>query len=174
METNIKHENRKLIASAFETYKSSLMNYVFYRIKDKEECEDIVQDVFLHLLEVGDTVCATTVRSFIFTIAQNIIIDRLRRNMKRVEVYSYIYDRTPLSTENTEETVCAHSLEQAEKTMVANLPEQRRKIYLLNRYEGKSVGEIASLLSLSTRTIESHLFQGRRMVRTYLRNVCGY
>ncbi|MBO5026226.1 MAG: sigma-70 family RNA polymerase sigma factor [Bacteroidaceae bacterium] len=174
METKIKIDNRKLIASAFETYRPSLMSYVFYRIKDKDECEDIVQDVFLNLLEVGDTVCAATVKSFLFTIAQNIIIDRLRRNMKRMEIYSYIYDNSTTSTEITEEVVCAHSLEQAEKTMVGNLSEQRRKIYMLNRYEGRSVGEIASLLSLSTRTIEAHLFQGRRIVRTYLKKVCGY
>ncbi len=174
METKIKINNRELIASAFETYKSSLMNYVFYRIKDKEESEDIVQDVFLNLLEIGDTVCAATVKSFLFTIARNLVVDRLRRSMKRAEVYSYMYDHTSLCTEITEEIVYARSLEQAERTMVDGLSEQRRKIYMLNRYEGRSVGEIASMLSLSTRTIEAHLFQGRRIVRTYLRQVCGY
>lgn len=180
METKSNFENRKadnrklLIASAFVEHRSSLMSYVLYRIKDMEESEDIVQDVFLKLLEVGDVVCPATIKSFLFTIAQNIIVDRLRRTMKRTEIYSYIYDNAAVSVNTTEETVCADALEQAEKTMVARLSEQRRKVYVLSRYGGRSVGEIASSLSLSTRTVEAHLFHGRRIVRTYLKKVCGY
>jgi DNA-directed RNA polymerase specialized sigma24 family protein len=57
-----------------------------------------------------------------------------------------------------------------ERTRLAAMPEQRRLIYTLNRFEDKSSPEIASELELSCRTVENHLFLGRRDMRDFFRN----
>lgn len=57
---------------------------------------------------------------------------------------------------------------QAEQRRVECLPRQRRIIYVMSRYEEKSVEDIASELSLSFRTVENHLRLGRRDVRQYM------
>lgn len=43
-------------------------------------------------------------------------------------------------------------------------------IYTLNRFENKTSPEIANELNLSCRTVENHLFLGRREMREFFRN----
>ena len=56
-----------------------------------------------------------------------------------------------------------------EKSRIKSLPKQRRIIYIKNRFNHKTVGEIAEELSISKRTVEGHLLQGRKQVRDYIR-----
>lgn len=49
------------------------------------------------------------------------------------------------------------------------MPVQRKKIYYLNRFEGKNSEEISQELGLSVRTVENHLYISRKEMREYIR-----
>lgn len=63
----------------------------------------------------------------------------------------------------------ARDLQAQELKCLRSLPAQRRKIYMLNRFQEKSSSEIAETLQLSRRTVENHLFICRKEVRAYLK-----
>ena len=111
-----------------------------------------------------------TVKYFLFTIARNLVTDYIRRYYKKQEIDSYLYDFTVTSSNDTEEKIIADDLMAMERTRLAAMPEQRRLIYTLNRFADKSSPEIASELELSCRTVENHLFLGRRDMRDFFRN----
>ena len=56
-----------------------------------------------------------------------------------------------------------------ERERLAAMPEQRRLVYTMSRFEDKTSPEIAGELNLSCRTIENHLFLGRREMREFFR-----
>ena len=56
-----------------------------------------------------------------------------------------------------------------EKRKLRTLPEQRRKIYIMSRFEDKSSSEISAKLNLSRRTVENHLFISRKEIREYMK-----
>lgn len=111
-----------------------------------------------------------TVKYFLFAIARNIVTDYLRRYYKKQEIDSYMYDMTAFSTNETEEQIIGNDLMMLEQRRLAVMPEQRRLVYTLNRFEGKSSPEIANEMNLSRRTVENHLFIGRREMRDFFRN----
>ena len=49
------------------------------------------------------------------------------------------------------------------------LPEKRRTVYMMSRFEDKSAGDIAQELNLSLRTVETHLYIIRKEIREYMR-----
>lgn len=161
--------NIQLIEDAYKEYRQSVISYIYYRIGNKEASEDLAQDVFLRLMDYRQIVCAETIRNFIFVIARNLTRDYFRHFYIKQEATSYIYDNQPSCTHITEEQVVANDLQALERGRVACLPEQRRKIYLLARFEGKEVSEIARQLDLSPRTVGNHLYLGRKEVREYIR-----
>jgi RNA polymerase sigma-70 factor (ECF subfamily) len=50
-------------------------------------------------------------------------------------------------------------------TAVDNLPPTCRRVFLLNRYEGKKQKEIALELGLSLRTIEAHIYKAMQSLK---------
>lgn len=160
----------QLITSSYEEYHSIILSYITYRITHRYEAEDLAQDVFVRLLDYKQMLRPDTVKYFLFTIARNIVIDYLRRYYKKQEIDSYQYDMTATSTNETEEQIMVNDLMTVEQRRLAAMPEQRRLVYSLNRFEGKTSPEIATEMNLSCRTVENHLFIGRREMRDFFRN----
>ena len=73
-------------------------------------------------------------------------------------------------TNETEEKIIADDLCKTEQRILAAFPVQRRTVYALSRYEEKDTEEIANMLNLSQRTVDYHLFLGRRDMRRYMKN----
>ena len=83
----------QIIIDAYNAYQSSLINYISVRVGDKELAKDLSQDVFLRLVSYKSMIRKDTVRSMIYTIAYNLIIDYLRRYYKKQDgISSYIYE----------------------------------------------------------------------------------
>mgnify|MGYP000217495217 CR=1 FL=1 len=169
METTI-NSSDNIITRSYEEYHQVILNYITYRITHRYEAEDLTQDVFVRLLDYKQMLRPDTVKYFLFTIARNIVTDYIRRYYKKQEIDSYLYDFTATSTNETEENIIVSNLMEMEQMRLEAMPEQRRLVYALNRFEDKSSPEIATELNLSCRTVENHLFLGRRDMRNFFRS----
>ena len=159
----------QLIADSYERYHFSVYLYIYNKVNNKEEAEDLSQDVFVRLMDYKQMLRPDTVKYFLFTIARNIVTDYIRRYYKKQEIDSYMYDFAVTSSNETEETIIADDLASVEQRQLSTFPEQRRIVYALSRYEGKTSAEIAEEMQLSRRTVENHLFIGRREMREFFR-----
>lgn len=161
----------QIIAQAFQDYSQRIQAYIRCRINDAEEAADIMQDVFVRLLDY-DIVCQKTVRSLVFTIANNLVIDHIRRHYKRQEVYSYIYDMNTRNTgERPDDHLAVRDIEEAEQSLMMRLSPATARVYEMTRRQEMTIDEIAATLSLSKRTVECHQFKARKFVREQLRMV---
>jgi len=168
METHLM-TSTQLISDSYMNYHHIVYQYICYKISSREDAEDLSQDVFLHLMEYKQMLRPDTVKCFILTIARNLVTDYLRRYYKKLEITSYIYDMMETSHNDVESCAVASDLLACEKQRIGLLPQQRRKIYVMSRFEDKSVADISEELNLSRRTVENHLFIGRKEVRKYLK-----
>ena len=159
-----------IITRSYEEYYQVILTYITYRITHRYEAEDLTQDVFIRLLDYKQMLRPDTVKYFLFTIARNIVTDYIRRYYKKQEVDSYMYDCAVTSTNETEENIIANDLMATEQRKLAMMPEQRRLVYAMNRFEAKTSTEIAEEMNLSRRTVENHLFLGRREMREFFKN----
>lgn len=158
-----------LVAAAFNDYKSQLLGYINHRINNPDDAEDLVQDTFVRLLECGKMLRDDTVKSFIFTIAHNLITDYLRRFYKKQEICSYMMESADVMSPSADSNTVVCDLERLEKTKVAMLPLQRKKIYYMNRFMDMSADDISKRLCISKRTVENHLLIGRKEIREYIK-----
>ena len=157
--------NRQNIAGLYEEFRDMVCRYIAARIPHKYEAEDLTQDVFLRLLESAVIVEQNTAKSLLLTIARNLITDTLRRYYKKEDVMSVWDYEHSTSVSTAEDELILHEIESAYNASVETLPEKSRHIFYLMENDGLTASEIATMLSLSKRTIESHIYNARLKVR---------
>lgn len=159
-------QQKKIIADFYIRHWEQLIRFAAARLPFPEESRDVVQDVFLRLLECGRTVCEETVTSYVYTILRNIINDKLRMFRCHQEVDRWLFQSVETRAERTtEHTVNEHALLHIVETKIRTLPSACGKVYSLHLFDGLTVDEIVERASLPKRTVEYYLFQARKKVR---------
>lgn len=159
----------QLIADAYRAYRDLGIKYIFSKISNHQQAEDLVQDAFIRLMEYGQMLREDTVKAIFFTVLRNLLYDYLRRFYKQQEITAYLYDHTINHTDDSESTIMAADLETLEKKKLNELPTKRRMVYMLSRYEDKTIVDIAEEMGIALRTAENHLRLSRKEVREYIR-----
>lgn len=168
MKSNVP-QNGVSIDDLYRSYSERILNFISSRIDNREDAENIAQDVWMRVLESKMDICLDTVSAYLFKIASNLVNDYLRRIYVRndsAEEVERLY--TSVNTVTPYQEYVSMELERFEAMRVECLPNQRRIIYKMSRFEDKAVSDIAETLQLSFRTVENHLRMGRRDVRDFI------
>ncbi len=158
-----------LISQSYIDFHAAIYNYIKNRINNAEDAADLAQDAYVRLLDYKAMLRRETVKSFVFTIARNLVIDYIRRHYRKQEVSANMYEFSKDYCDSVENELYANDLLKLENGMMMTLPKQRKLIYYMDRFEEKSADEISQILRISKRTVESHLFSSRKAVREYIR-----
>jgi RNA polymerase sigma-70 factor (ECF subfamily) len=144
-------------------------------LRDPVEADDVLQETFLRLLRIADTVDdGFNVMAWLHRVASNICLSQLR-TARRVQLVD-----TAGETMQSEEDgrragqpEAAYEITHARELfgrVVRRLPVQQRVCLVLREVEGLSYRDIADRLAVSPGSIESLLFRARRRFRDeYLR-----
>lgn len=161
--------NNDLIAQSYVEYYNEVLNYISVRVTDIFDAENIAQDVWVRLLEYDKELSAESLRSFIYTVARNLVNDHLRHIYRvRAVVNDDISVAANIVDHTTEAMIVARDIARFEAKCVKALPERRRIIYVFARFEDKSADDIAIGMNLSLRTVENQLCRARRNVRGFI------
>ena len=160
-----------LIAEAYRDLRLKVRAYIIYRINNIDDADDLTQDVFVRLLEYGQTIRRETMQHMVFTVARNIVTDYLRRYYRAQEVMEDYLETAEECSDYSQSILLANDLAKHEELRVGQLPAQRQAIYRMVRFEDRRPEDIAVELNLSIRTVENHLCIGRRKVREYIRQI---
>lgn len=168
---NTEAENVKtMIERTYETYREGLITYVYYKIDDLEQAEDLVQDAFLRLLNYDLKIDEKTVQSFLFTIVRNLLIDYLRHVYTKKEKLSYLSLVTdPFTSSGADCRLNVREVLTLHEKAKSRLTPRVRQVYEMKCERNLSIPEICRRLSISVNTAECHLFLARRDVRDYVR-----
>lgn len=129
-------------------------------LKSEGDAEDIAQDVFVKLWdnpEIWES--RETWNGYIYTMVRNHIYNFLKH--KSVE-YNYqerlAQEDSSAFEADIHDRIYAKEIELLVKLALENMPEQRRKVFVMSRQKGMSNQEIADRLRLSIRTVERHIY----------------
>lgn len=159
----------RLIAATYVELHDALCGYVRKRIGSLCDAEDLVQDVFVRLLEYNTLLDEKTIVPFVYAMTRHRVVDCLRRHACSRAASLYFALHAPRSVRDVEERVAARDLLSIEQRLCAQLPQRRAQIYALCVHEGRPAADVAAELALSCRTVENHLFAARQQIRSALR-----
>lgn len=162
-----------LIADYYSQHYDELKTYVCSRLQYAEEAEDVVQNVFVRLLQMDKMITPVTLPCLVYTVAKNLIYDYWRHR-QYVEDYEHFILRgewQTASAQDTESVYSVHEMTELLERSIARLCEKQRKVYRLNLYDGLQVSEIAAKLDINYKNAENRLGAARKQVRGYMRRM---
>jgi RNA polymerase sigma-70 factor (ECF subfamily) len=138
-------ENR--LAALYEEYYDKLARYVYTRIGDKSESEDLASEVFLKALKSIKSYRDTglPMQAWLFKIAHNLVVDHLRKVSK---IKTVPIDTVEIVDENDPVDMAEKNIE-IEKVDVAmkQLTEEQREVIRLRFFGGLTSREAAAVLN---------------------------
>ena len=167
----VAENNETAFSQLFLHWHQLLAGYVFRITESRELTEEIVQDVFMKIWMIRETMAGINdFKHFLLVVSRNQAFDVLKNHLKEKE-FKRTWEkenRPALFIENNDaETFFRSSLiDQA----IDSLPPRRKNVYLLSRHERLTYKEIASQLGISRESVKTHLKLASDSISLFIRS----
>lgn len=148
----------------YRHYRMPALKFCVSLLKDQEEAENMVHDVFIKIWEKRALINpGLNFNAYLFTCLRNMAFDYL----KQVEKNQLLRQRYVERMEHAQfdEAEDQEIQFRALQTAIDDLSEKRKLILLLNVEGGKSYQEIAGLLRISKNTVKNQLVKAKQLLR---------
>src|SRR5579883_2436907 len=169
-----RHADTAAFAVLVERYRGRIialsLRMLAGRIGGIDEAEDVAQETFVAAFDRRETFRhGEKFRPWIYRIAVNRCMDRLRRQARRPE-HTDLEHAGQIASESAEplEWLLAGEWEEHLQQAVAALPPAYRAVFVLRHLDDLSYEEIAHAAGLPLGTVKTHLFRARAQLRQAL------
>ena len=161
------HDNFRIF---FDQHYQRLCSYALSFLKDEENCEDLVQDIFIKIwVNRQDLIGSDQLKFYIFSAVRNNCLTKLQKNKKYriVEMNDeenggeIIIKLDPEEATTEPTALIAKALDQ--------LPPKCREVFLLSRISNLSYLQIADSLGISVKTVENQMGKALKILRIFAR-----
>ena len=159
-----------ITVDVWERFSGDLQQFIYRRVTNRQDAEDLLQDIFLKIHTRIDTLREEErLAAWVYQIARNTITDYYRRNDTLVE----LPDSLPELKEEGEENAIA-LLAVGLNDMIATLPDIYRQPLILSEIKGEKQAVVAQQLGLSLSGAKSRVQRGRNLLKQSLLDCCHF
>ncbi len=143
-----------MVTQWMEEHKQSLFRYACYHVGNTTDAEDILQDIYLRMLEKSaDTSTITNLQAYVYRALINACLSH-RRQVGHIPLSS---DYEPTSFEDEAERI---------RQLIENMPEKSREIVRLKTYASMTFDAIADVMRISPTTAKRRYYEGLEYLRS--------
>ena len=152
---------------AWQKHKAEIRSFLAHRCASAAEADDLLQEVFLKALLKGKEFCQLdNPRAWLFHVARNLLVDRLRLTKEQVPLPD------DLSAESGTEFVPVDLLSHCLPRVLTELSPEDREAVLLCDMQGMTQKDFAKHLGISLPAAKSRVQRARQRLRAQLAEAC--
>jgi RNA polymerase sigma-70 factor (ECF subfamily) len=157
------------VQRAYDEYGGELFGFAFRALGDRQLAEDVVQEVFVRGWRSSGAFDPDkgSLRTWLFAIARNAMVDALRRRGGRETVAPEVWDvagERPVPHDPMDQLLQRIQLEEA----LARLSPEHRQVVVRVYFGGQTCAELGEELGIPAATLRSRLYYGVRALRLVL------
>ncbi|MDR2271003.1 MAG: RNA polymerase sigma-70 factor [Sphingobacterium sp.] len=153
----LRGDNQFAFSVLFQKYNQLLFIYVYKKLKDEEECRDIVQEVFLNLWNNRRKLSLkTSLKSYLYQAVRNKALN-VFVHQKVSQKFLDSFGSLPEVEEGADYGIREKDIIETIDREIAMMPPKMQAIFELSRKEYLSHREIAQLLGISEETVTTQI-----------------
>jgi RNA polymerase sigma-70 factor, ECF subfamily len=155
----------------FNKYYNILFGYCVKFVKDKEVAKETVNDAFVKLWEHRDNIRKDidTLKPYLFQIVHNLSINYLQKSSNKNRIINDNIDFYDIDIEYSSNPLEDKELFDFLNSVINRLPNQRRKVFMLSRFNELTYSEIAKQLGISVKTVENQISRSLFFIKSELK-----
>lgn len=163
-----RRERAELVERLFKEHNEALLRFLSARVGSAQEANEVAQEAYVRMLSLEQTGAVSYLRAFLFKTAENIAIDRRRRETVHARAMT-----SPLFSEHAdrrtpERRVAGEQTLERLHRVIAALPAKCRHAFVLYEFHGMSFEEIAAGMRISERMVRKYVVRALLHCRTAL------
>ncbi len=167
----LKNGDRKIFEEIYRFYYPQLFGYCLSYIGNSEDAKEIIQTIFLRLwIRRKELKINLSLKAYLYIAAKNESLNYINHNKIKDRYSQFTMDAEKPAQENIQQKMEKEELEFLIKRTILKLPDKRRKIFELSRFEGLKYDDIAKKLSVSVKTVESQMTKALKTLRKALKD----
>lgn len=162
--------NKNAFETLFKSHYANLCGYAVKYVWELEQAEEIVQDLFFNLWNKRSNLyISSSIESYLFRAVRNACLNYLKHKKIRDNYVSSVQDTYNSGQGLDDNPVETLELQKNIDEAIESMPPERKKIFLLSRYEGLKYKEIAEQLGISVKTVEAQMGKALKFLREELK-----
>lgn len=156
----IKNNSYEAYKSLFKKYFQNLCYFSLSIVREKQFAEEVVSDVFINLWEKREKLeIRIKLKPYLYTAVRNRSLNFLKSNQLYAEKLDSVDQITLTLIGKTDDNLHYEELKQLIDNLIDTLPEKRKLIFQMNRFDELSCNEIAEVLAISVSTVRNQLLK---------------
>jgi len=153
----------------FKKYNKKVYYFALSYLKNKEEAEDVVQEVFMNLWKFRDQINEYHVFSrYLFKITYNATCKIFRKQSPNKKQLKKVMQNFTIEDNSTNLDIEYNNLLKTTNLLIDKLPSRQKNIFLLSIKEQMTNEQIAQQLNISKKTVENYLALAKSSLRKSL------
>lgn len=162
----LREGNLAAFEALFRRYYEELCLFCLQYVRDPEVAEDLVQDLFVRIWEQRNTLYPQgSSRGYLFAATRNRALNYLKHKQVEQNWTAEATQVPPGESDRPDENLQYNETIDAFEKALNALPEGQRTVFLLSRRHDLTYAEIASLLGISVKTVETQMGRALRRLR---------
>lgn len=152
-------------------FNGELKGFILKKVKNESIANDILQDVFLKIIDNSNKVTAANdIQQYIYGIARNVTVDYFRSTAKKNDLEE---THTPFTEEDTQylnETIANCCI----RPFISQLPAKYQQALIKTEFENVSQKDLAKALNISYSGAKSRVQRGKEKLKELILSCCNF
>lgn len=167
----VRGQDKEAFNEIYNRYYPKLRGYVLKYVKVPEYTEDIVQDAFLKVWEIRESIDPEKYFSgYLYTITKNLVFKFLKNTANNMDVLDDIIISMTPNSPDEEHLIEWKELQDEIQQAILSLPPRRQEVFLLCKEENLSYDDVSEKLGISRNTIKEHMVLAMKSIKDHLKS----
>ena len=155
-------DHSRVIAELFRAHNSALVSFLAARLNNAQDARDVAQEAYVRLLQLDRPGALSFLRGYLFKIADNLAIDRIRhRALRERAAYTegLLFDQLDETCSPERNLLAQEELSRISERLM-KLPANCRQAFIMHVLLDRSTKNIAAEMDVSDRMVRNYVTRG--------------